>query len=102
MLQQGEPISDIALYSPYHNAWAEKVIKGTSSRNLPFETVGRDLGKTLVANGYDFDFDWINDDVLLNHAKVQEEKIRVRNMEYKFIILPNIKVIPLKNNRIYS
>jgi len=94
LLQKGEPTADIALYSPYHNAWAEKVIKGTISRNLPFETVGRDLGRTLVANGYDFD--WINDDILLNHAKVQEGKIRIRNMKYKFLILPNIKVIPLK------
>jgi len=93
LLRQGEFAPDIALYSPYRTRWTRQVIKGTNSRNLPFEAMGRELGTHLVANGYDFD--WVNDDVLLNHAQVQDGKIVIRSMEYKFLILPDIWAIPV-------
>lgn len=94
LLRQGEFAPDVALYSPYRTRWTQTVIKGTNSRNLPFETMGRDLGTHLVANGYDFD--WVNDDILLNHAQVQDGEIHIRGMAYRFLILPDIQAIPLK------
>jgi hypothetical protein len=93
LLRQGDFAPDIALYSPYRTRWTQRVIKGTNSRNLPLEAMGRDLGTHLVASGYDFD--WVNDDVLLNHAQVQDGKIVVRGMEYKFLILPDVRAIPV-------
>ena len=93
LLRQGEFVADIAIYSPQATAWTEKVVWGFERRLLNYG----DLGKILVMNGYDFDI--VNDDVLQNHAKIQNGKIKIRNMEYKFLILPNIKSIPLKTLR---
>ena len=94
LLRESEFVPDIAMYSPYANSWAKKVIKGFTSRNMAFENLGRDLGTTLVANGYDFDI--VNEDILLNHARIEAGMIKVQGMEYKFLILPNIEVIPVK------
>ena len=38
----------------------------------------------------------INDDALQNLAKIDDGKIKIRNMEYKVLILPNVETIPLK------
>jgi len=90
MLRQGEFVADVAVYSPQATAWTERVVWGFERRMLNYG----DLGRILVMNGYDFDI--VNDDILQNHAEIQDGKIKVRNMEYKFLIMPNIKSIPLK------
>ena len=48
-----------------------------------------------MANGYDFDL--VNDDVLQNHADISKGSIRVRDLEYKILIIPNIEALPLES-----
>jgi hypothetical protein len=51
----------------------------------------------LVGSGYDFDL--INDDVLQNHCQFDGGSVRVRNLDYKVLILPNIEALPLASLR---
>ena len=52
-----------------------------------------ELGKTLVANGYDFDP--VNDDLLQNVARFEDGHVRIKDYAYRVLILPSIRVIPL-------
>ena len=90
MLRQGEFVGDVLLYSPQATVWTENVIFDNERRIMPYG----DLGKTLVANGYDFDP--VNDDVLQSRASVKEGRINVGSLAYRFLILPNSTVVPVK------
>jgi hypothetical protein len=83
LLRQGEFAGDVLLYSPQATVWTEKVLFGNYPQFMPYG----DLGKTLVANGYDFDP--VNDDVLQNRAQVEKGSVKVRDLTYRFLILPN-------------
>ena len=90
MLRQGEFVGDVLLYSPQATVWTENVLFGNERRIMPYG----DLGKTLVANGYDFDP--VNDDVLQNRAKVNDGRVHAGNLAYRFLILPSTKAVPVK------
>jgi len=91
LLRQGDPSPDIAIYSPLANQWTIDVFNTRSwTRNFYWG----ELGRLLIANGYDFDL--INDDILQNRAQVVDGKIKVGSLEYKVLILPNIQSLPLE------
>ena len=92
ILRQGTFAPDIAVYSPLANQWTLDVL---NARKWTREFDWGDLGKLLVANGYDFDL--LNDDALQNIAVIKDGKIKIRNMEYKMLLLPNIEAMPLKS-----
>jgi len=89
LLRQGEFAGDVLIYSPQSTVWTEKVLFGNYPQFMPYG----DLGKTLVANGYDFDP--VNDDVLQNRARVEGGHIRVRDLAYRFLILPKTTAVPV-------
>jgi hypothetical protein len=89
LLRQGEFAGDILIYSPQATIWTEKVLFGNYPQFIPYG----ELGKTLVANGYDFDP--VNDDVLQNRARVEDGHIRVRDLAYRFLILPKTTAVPV-------
>ena len=89
LLRQGRFAGDVLLYSPQATVWTQKVLFGSERRVMPYGN----LGKTLVANGYDFDL--INDDVLRNRARIGNGRIQVRDLEYRVVILPKIQALPL-------
>jgi hypothetical protein len=89
LLRQGEFAGDVLVYSPQATVWTEKVLFGTYPQFMPYG----DLGKTLVANGYDFDP--VNDDVLQNRARVEFGHIKVRDLSYRFLILPKTTAVPV-------
>ncbi len=91
LLRQGDFAPDIALYSPLANQWAINVL---NPRKWTREFDWGELGNLLISNGYDYDL--INDDALQNFAQIGSGKIKIRNMEYKILILPNVATIPLK------
>ena len=91
LLRKGDFVADIALYSPLANQWAINVL---NMRKWTREFDWGGLGELLIANGYNYDL--INDDALQNLAKIKDGKIRIRSMEYKILILPNVETIPLK------
>ena len=89
LLRQGEFVGDVLIYSPQSTVWTERVLFGNERRVMPFGN----LGKTLVANGYDFDP--VNDDVLQNRAQVEKGNIKVRDLRYRFLIMPRTTAVPL-------
>ena len=91
LLRQGDFVADIALYSPLANQWA---LSALNMRKWTREFDWGELGGLLISNGYNYDL--INDDALQNLAKVADGKIKIRNLEYKVLILPNVETIPLK------
>ena len=91
LLRQGDFVPDIALYSPLANQWALNVL---NPRKWTREFDWGELGNLLISNGYNYDL--INDDALQNLAKTDDGKIKIRNMIYKVLILPNVETIPMK------
>jgi len=94
LLRQGRFAPDVAVYSPLANQWTLGVL---NARKWTRDFDWGELGRLLVANGYDFDL--VNDDVLQNRAAVGEGKIEVGDLEYKVLILPNIEALPLETMR---
>jgi glycosyl hydrolase family 106( putative alpha-L-rhamnosidase) len=97
MLRQGEPTADIAIYSPLANQWTLDVL---NARRWTRDFQWGDLGKLITANGYDFDL--INDDILQNCTAIEPGQLQVWRIDeqikfdYKVIIIPNIKALPLQ------
>ena len=91
LLRQGNFAPDIALYSPLANQWALNVL---NPRRWTRDFDWGELGELLKSNGYDFDL--INDDALQNLAEPEDGEIKINNLEYKLLILPNVETIPLK------
>ncbi|MFH1744461.1 MAG: glycosyl hydrolase [bacterium] len=97
LLRQGRFVADVALYSPLASQWTTSALNARRW-NRDFEW--GELGKLLVANGYDFDV--INDDILQNHAQIADGTITVRDLEYRIVILPNIEAMPLKTLQFFE
>jgi hypothetical protein len=85
LARQGRPEKDVLVYAPYPTMWSERFEYPTRHvRDLAFGH----LPKTLVANGYDFDF--ANDDLLLNHAEIKNGKLVINGFDYSVLILPRV------------
>ena len=94
LLREGHFVADIAVYSPLANQWTQ------DARNARKWTRGFDwgsLGELLIANGYDFDL--LNDDALQYAASFENDAIRIRDLEYRILLLPNIQAMPLETLR---
>ena len=91
LLRQGRFVADVAVYSPLANQW---ILDVRNARRWTRDFDWGGLGKQLLANGYDFDL--VNDDVLQNHARLEDGVIRVRDLEYHVLLLPNIQAMPLE------
>ena len=90
MLRQGQFVADVALYSPLANQWTLNVF---NARKWTRDFDWGDLGKLLIANGYNFDL--INDDILQHKANSDDGKINVAGLSYPILILPDIQAMPL-------
>ena len=91
VLRQGSFAPDIAIYSPLANQWT---LNALNSRKWTRDFDWDQLGNLLISNGYDFDL--LNDDALQNIAGFENGMIKIRDMEYKILLLPNIESMPLK------
>jgi len=81
--RQGRAEADVLVYSPMPTLWSERAEYPCGHvRDVPFGL----LPKILVANGYDFDC--VNDDLLLNHAKVERGKLVINGYDYSVLVLP--------------
>lgn len=90
ILRQGNFAPDIAIYSPLANQWTKDAL---NARRWTRDFDWGKLGNLLISNGYDFDI--LNDDALQNIAAFEDGNIKIRNLEYKILLLPNIESIPL-------
>ena len=91
LLRQGSFAPDIAIYSPLANQWSKNAMDARRwTRNFDWG----ELGSLLISNGYDFDL--LNDDAMQNLANFDEGFIKIREMEYKILLIPNIEYMPLE------
>ena len=95
LLRQGDFVADIAVYSPLANQWTIDVL---NPRKWTREFDWGELGKLILSNGYDFDL--LNDDALQNLVLYEKDVIKIRNQEYKILILPNITSLPLETLKV--
>jgi hypothetical protein len=91
LLRQGDFVADIAVYSPLANQWTKDAL---NARKWTREFDWGGLGELIIGNGYDYDL--LNDDALQNLASVENGNIKINNLEYKVLIMPNIEAMPLK------
>jgi len=81
--RQGRPECNVLVYAPYPTLWSERGgAPSNHGRDLPIGS----LPKILISNGYDFDC--VNDDLLMNHAEILEGKIIINGFDYSVLILP--------------
>ncbi|MEN8250598.1 MAG: glycosyl hydrolase, partial [Bacteroidota bacterium] len=92
VLRQGDFAPDIAIYSPLANQWSKDAL---NVRRWTRDFDWGELGNILISNGYDFDL--LNDDAIQNIAEFKDGEIRIRNMQYKILLIPNIETLPLKS-----
>lgn len=85
LLRAGRFVGDVLVYSPYEKTWAERGIWGGDWRKVPYG----DLGRLLVANGYDFDP--VNADVLLHRAAINRGSIDIASYAYRALLLPAVR-----------
>jgi glycosyl hydrolase family 106( putative alpha-L-rhamnosidase) len=90
LLRQGRFVADVAVYSPLASQWS---LDARDARRWTRDFNWGGLGRQLLANGYDFDL--INDDVLQHRARLEDGVIRVGELEYRALLLPNIRAMPL-------
>ncbi len=90
ILRHGDFAPDIAIYSPLANQWTKDAL---NARRWTRDFDWGELGNLLLSNGYDFDL--LNDDALQNIAEFEDGNIKIRNMKYKILLLPNIEALPL-------
>ncbi len=90
MLRQGRFVGDVLLYSPQASVWSRRALFENSRRVMPYGT----LAKVLVSNGYDFDP--INDDVLTSRTRFEGGLARIRDLAFRFLVLPRVSHIPIE------
>jgi hypothetical protein len=101
ILQQSKPQNDLLVYWPYYDVTASEgrlfnnlnIDGGDNARwfrNYPFEML---TGKLLDSG---FTFDYISDKQLLNCQTVNGEIVTEANAQYKAILIPETKYIPLE------
>ena len=93
MLRQGHATADVLIYSPQATAWSERALWVNDRRVMQYGN----LGKTLVANGYDFDI--VNDDLLQHRADFGNGGLSINGYHYRLLILPRATVVPIETMR---
>lgn len=87
LLRQGDPVSDVAIFSPQASHWSRKAVWNIERR---FVNYGG-LGDLLVRAGYDYEV--INDDVLLNHSEVTDRALEAGPLRHHVVLLPSCTVM---------
>lgn len=97
MLRQGEPVTDVALYAPTHDAWASLRAGRVSLSEAISERIGRDLIPGMLEAGYNFD---LVDDVAINElAKVDKGRLIFGQHWFHIVVLPGVERIPVETMR---
>ena len=94
-LRQGHFVADLCVYLPYNDTWGHWRKGAFPTLHLSSEVekwMGLEVPMAIRRGGYDFDL--INDDILINAAEVVDGTMVVRNQRYSVLVLPNLFSIP--------
>jgi hypothetical protein len=83
LLRQGQPVDDIAVYLPNHDAWAHFIPGHVSVNEWFARRLDAQVLQAILAGGYNFDF-------------VDDEALTAAAGRYRAIVLPDVERIPLQ------
>jgi hypothetical protein len=87
MLRQGNPVNDVAIYLPTHDAFAGFRVGGRQSVNQAMDgLIGPEVVPAVLDAGYGFDF-------------IDDAAIAAKGVNHKILIVPNVERIPLATYR---
>jgi hypothetical protein len=86
ILRQGEPVNDVAIYLPTHDAYAHFTPGHISVNQLMDELIGPQVIPQVLDAGYNFDF-------------IDDAAIQKNGVQHKILILPGVERIPLTTLR---
>lgn len=84
---QGKGVTDFAVYLPYHDKWSG------------YDGIIKDMNESLSLSIKQSDFDYINDECLLNAATFEKGKLHVGESEYYALVLYSVSRMPLNTAR---
>ncbi len=90
LLRQGDPVTDILLYSPQADTWTGKVLFGGERRVMQYGT----LPRFLIEHGYDYEI--VNDHLLQEVADIGAGRITIRGFAFRILLLPSVRSMPLE------
>ncbi|MHA1715295.1 MAG: glycosyl hydrolase, partial [Promethearchaeota archaeon] len=80
----GRAVKLIAVYLPIHDKWYGK------------NDILKDLRISLRKNGFLSNFDYINDDRLINATSLHEGYLRIHDVRYQALVIPDVEYMPVK------
>ena len=93
LMRQGQPANDVAVYLPVADTRAHFVPGKISSLiETMNQRMGPDVIPAIIEAGFNFDF--VDDGVLLGRGTVQGGQLAIGTNRYRAIILPGIERIP--------
>lgn len=93
-MQIGRHVSEIAIYLPQHDVWAENTFGDLHLAMKLEEYMGKSVVDDINKKGYYFDY--INDEALLDIGKVVTGGLAICENIYQVIILLSVKKIPVE------
>ena len=91
LLRQGKPASDLCIYVPTNDAWAEYEQPPRSAGKKVTERLDAGLLRSLREAGYQYDF--VNDACLADRSEIRGSVLAVGAAEYRGIVVPSVKRI---------
>jgi len=94
LLQQGQAVTDFALYLPLHDLWYAQppFLEEASSESFQWSAAKMQLTPPAALSGYTWD--WLNDHAL-REAHVEEDRLHIGPQGYAAIVLPPLQWLPL-------
>ena len=93
VLRQGAPVTDVALYLPTDDAWAQFSPGKVNLIETLRDRLGPDVIPAVLDAGYAFDF--VDDDALKAAGAVEGTTLRVGSARYRAIVVPGVERIPI-------
>ena len=94
LLRQGTFCADAAVYSPLANQWTKDAL---NARRWTRDFDWSDLNSLLIANGYSYDL--VNDEGLQRLSSFDGQSLRIGEMTYRVLIVPNVAAMPVESLR---
>jgi len=92
VLRQGEPVADIAIYLPTHDALSELGPGNVNLAKAIADQLGPDLVPAVLASGLAFDL--VDDHIVQQMAEPRGNVLAVGKNAYAAVILPNVERLP--------
>jgi hypothetical protein len=97
LLQQGTPVTDVAVYLPYEDVWSEAYgdwydLAGAVEKRFSAGGAGSVSAALAALRDAGFDFDFINARRLAE-ARIEPRILKAGPMEYRAVVVPGVETI---------